>query len=67
MANLCGHFGVVLVRRRMDPAGTRAFECNFTDAGHPNGGTAHHRMVSETFQKMNQLTAMAVHGLECAM
>jgi hypothetical protein len=48
-------------------AQVRAFECNFTDAGHPNGGTAHHRAVSETFQKMNQLTAMAIHGLECAM
>jgi hypothetical protein len=70
MANLCGHSGVgklLLGEEWITLAQVRAFKCNFTDAGHPNGGTAHHRMVSKTFQTMNQLAAMVVHGLEVAM
>jgi hypothetical protein len=32
-------------------AQVRAFKSNFTDAGHPNGGMAHHHMVSEILKK----------------
>jgi hypothetical protein len=70
MANSCGHFGVVqllLGEEWIRWAQLRAFKGNFTDAGHPNGGMAHHRMVGETLKNMNVLEAMAVHGLEVAM
>jgi hypothetical protein len=33
----------------------------------PATRTAHHRMVRETFKKVNKLAAMAVNGLEVAM